>query len=135
MMLLLTGCGTSGIVDPGIARGPGPAVGGYRLQLSRYVAAPGDIVTATLIGPSNDPAPSSLQVSVTCGVKDTRVSNIVIGVPVRPVGTPSDGDPPVLADMPVRFTVPTVAHQACTVARTVDSPTGAFHPGATLDVN
>jgi hypothetical protein len=135
MILLLTGCGMSGTVDPGIARGPGPVVGGYRLQLSRYVAAPGDIVTATLVGPSDQSAPSSLQVSVTCGVKDIRVSTIVTGVPVRAPGSPPSRGLPVTAAMPVQFTVPTVTHQACTVARTVDSPTGTVHPGATLDVN
>jgi hypothetical protein len=135
MILLLTGCGTSGTVDPGIARGPGPAIGGYLLQLSRYVAAPGDIVTATLVGPSDHSAPSSLQVSVTCGVKDTRVSTIVIGVPVRAPGSPLSGGSPVSADMPVQFTVPTVAHQACVVTRTINSSTGDVHPGATLDVN
>lgn len=135
MILLLTGCGMSGTIDPGIARGPGPAVGGYRLQLSRYVAAPGDTVTATLVGPSDHSAPSPLQVSVTCGVKDNRVSTIVNGVPVQAPGSPPSRGSPVAADMPVQFTVPTVAHQACTVTRTVDSPTSVVHPGATLDVN
>jgi len=132
--LLLAGCGTSGAVDPGVARGPGPAVAGYRLYLSSYTAYAGDVVTASVTGPS---APSALLVEVTCGIRDRRVS---YPMPAVPSGSPSPTAAigrragVVASARPLRFRVPAAVPQSCTVSRSVSAATGVVQPTAVLDI-
>ncbi len=92
-------------------------------------------MTATVVGSDAQSAPSSLNVSVTCGVKDNRVSTQVTGTRGgRPAASGTSSGPPAAGVM-VRFRVPAVVHQACTVARTVITATGTVHPTAVLDIN
>lgn len=130
---LLAGCGTSGVIDPGVARGPGPAVDGYRLQLSTYTAHAGDVLTVTITGPSSS---SSSLVEVTCGIRDRRVSYPMAGVFS---GTPGGIDAErraalVASALPLRFRVPDAVPQSCTVSRSVTVATGVVQPTALLDI-
>jgi len=131
---LLGGCGTSGAVDPGVPRGPGPAIDGYQLRLSSYTAYAGDVLVATVAGPS---APSTSLVEVTCGIRDRRVSYpmpaVLSGDPPRAVAQGRRAAP-VASAAPVRFRVPGAVPQTCSVSRSVATPTGVVHPTAEVDI-
>jgi len=131
---LVTGCGSTGAVDPGVTRGPGPALDGYQLTLSTYTAYAGDVVTATVTGP---PAPSYALVEVTCGIRDRRVSYpmpaVVRGAPPRTVDTGRLAEL-VPSNRPLRFRVPAAVPQGCTVSRSVTTATGAIEVTALVDI-
>jgi len=131
---LLAGCGTPGAVDPGVARGPGPAVDGYRLHLNRYTASAGDVLIATVTGPS---APSPSLVEVTCGIRDRRVSYPMPAVTQGPPPRTIDADRragAVASASPLRFRVPDAVPQTCSVSRSVTTATGVVQPTAEVDV-
>jgi len=131
---LLAGCGTSGAIDPGVARGPGPTVNGYQLHLSGYTAYAGDVLTATVTGPS---APSLPLVEVTCGIRDRRVSYpmpvVTSGTPPRTIDAGRRAAA-VASARPLRFRVPGAVPQSCTVSRSVTTATGVIQPTAVLDI-
>jgi hypothetical protein len=96
----------------------------------------GGVVSATVVG---DPlARTSQVVEITCGVKDTRVSHPVLGMPGP--GRPSADRVP--SEMPIgtfavtslSFRVPDIPSGTCSVYRTVYPGSKRLEPGASLYV-